>query len=199
MITVVPESGMAPQGVSWPACLALGEQNATGSVSAPTEMPRKSRPQWNWPMEPNAPRSSLVPRRRTPSDWSLKHMEKRLMPVCSRKPLGWRPWNICWCCPARLRGDGCSFDSALSCAFSCASVLGRPKPRIPSKGPWMVRAWSTMRSRAFFIMVDTCPTLTLSVASTASIWPLPKVRTMAGVLPLRVVGMRNDEERLVPL
>mmetsp|Transcript_116487 Transcript_116487/g.340821 ORF Transcript_116487/g.340821 Transcript_116487/m.340821 type:complete len:250 (+) Transcript_116487:560-1309(+) len=191
MMTVVPESGMAPHGVSWPGSFEL--QKATGWVSSPTEMPRKSRPQWKVPMEPRAPGSAGVPRRRTPSALSLKHMENRPIPADSRKPLGRTPWSMCgWCLP-------CAGGAGGTNSRSCSSDLGRPRPRMPSNGPLMERAWSTMRSTESCMGVLTFPTRTRSVAMTASTCPLPKVSTIAGVSPLNEDGIRKVDERFVPL
>mmetsp|Transcript_18097 Transcript_18097/g.52725 ORF Transcript_18097/g.52725 Transcript_18097/m.52725 type:complete len:313 (-) Transcript_18097:26-964(-) len=175
-MTVVPESGMAPHGVCWPAFMLSREQNCTGAVTSPTEIPSKSRPQWKWPMEPRAPGTAGVSSRSTPSAPLLKHSEKRAMPARSRKP--------------RPRRESASPDAC-----------GKPKPRMPSKGPLMERARSTISSRLSCIVACSLPTRTTSVAIMASIWPLPKVSTTALALcwPLGLVAeLRRKDEDLLP-
>mmetsp|Transcript_89262 Transcript_89262/g.247877 ORF Transcript_89262/g.247877 Transcript_89262/m.247877 type:complete len:236 (+) Transcript_89262:294-1001(+) len=156
-ISVVPESGMAAQGVTWPVLISSGLQNCKCTISLPaTEMPWKPTLQCLTPMEAclMVLRTSGWPRRKTP--WSLSsltHIAKRLVLACSKRPLGGRP-NA----PASKN----------------VSAFGMPSPRMPSKGPPKSITLLVMSKRPSFTSVSSSPTRTFSRAKTPVTEPLPK-------------------------
>mmetsp|Transcript_23355 Transcript_23355/g.66026 ORF Transcript_23355/g.66026 Transcript_23355/m.66026 type:complete len:346 (-) Transcript_23355:80-1117(-) len=217
---VVPESGIAPQAVSWPGSNFVGSQKfarrsapapapsasglvarnealAAEALAATTEMPRKSKPQWTWPTEPSCRDGFSGPKRSTPF-WPppLKHIEKRGMPAVCRKPL-------------LLTSASSSGDAAFNC-FSSSALLGMPSPKMPSNLPPKLSAWSTISRTPFAICVVTEPTCTTSEATMASMEPLPKVMTTDGTPWERFAAgtatpaftksaSMNVEEWLIPL
>mmetsp|Transcript_24055 Transcript_24055/g.69445 ORF Transcript_24055/g.69445 Transcript_24055/m.69445 type:complete len:296 (-) Transcript_24055:211-1098(-) len=194
IMTVVPESGMAPQGDFWPGLRKPFLQKSAGEEMSPTEMPRKSRPQWTSPIEPRGAAASGVPSLRTPSLASLKHMLKRETPARSRKPLGAKTISSSGFAgrPPRGGSPGSSGGGKGDLAaggpggpgLCCRGLgLGRPRPRMPSKGPSRRSAWSTISSRPSSIAVWTEPTLTTSEEMTASMLPLPKAISTTGTWP----------------
>mmetsp|Transcript_40416 Transcript_40416/g.111391 ORF Transcript_40416/g.111391 Transcript_40416/m.111391 type:complete len:295 (+) Transcript_40416:177-1061(+) len=176
-ITVVPESGIAPQAGS----SLLSPQKRTSLLAEPTDMPRKSSAQCNVPTEGTPPSSFLVPRRSTPGDSpSLKQMEKRSTFALRRKPgtmtLALWSWSIGTCNASSSCGR-----SQLACTLSLAPATSSdeysdcnwPRPRMPSKEPTMSRWRPTMRSRPSSMSAFMDPTCTTSVVTAALMEPLP--------------------------
>mmetsp|Transcript_33021 Transcript_33021/g.83857 ORF Transcript_33021/g.83857 Transcript_33021/m.83857 type:complete len:344 (-) Transcript_33021:90-1121(-) len=188
IINVVPESGIAPQAVSWPGSNFVGSQKfarssapapaasglvarnealAAGALAATTEMPRKSKPQWTWPTEPSCREGFSGPMRSTPSSPPpLKHIEKRGMPAVCKKPL--------------LLTSASSCGDALVNCISRSALLGMPSPKMPSNLPPKLSAWSTISRTPLGISLVTEPTCTTSEATMAWMEPLPKVMTTDG-------------------
>mmetsp|Transcript_50928 Transcript_50928/g.121834 ORF Transcript_50928/g.121834 Transcript_50928/m.121834 type:complete len:204 (+) Transcript_50928:676-1287(+) len=135
VISVVPLSGMRPQTVSMPAGFWLASQKAALMARfLPTVMPRKSRPQWTLPTDFSIVGCCGVCTPKTPSSMRLKHMENRCTRAASKKP-----------------GTATPRAEVISTYFPSSFGWGRPKPRMPSKGPGRFREWSTRRSKPFFI------------------------------------------------
>mmetsp|Transcript_89266 Transcript_89266/g.247894 ORF Transcript_89266/g.247894 Transcript_89266/m.247894 type:complete len:235 (+) Transcript_89266:593-1297(+) len=155
-ISVVPESGMAAQGVTWPVLISSGLQNCKCTISLPaTEMPWKPTLQCLTPMLACLVvfGASAWLRRRTPRSLSwLTHMAKRLTLACSKRPLG-------RCAPSASKN---------------ASAFGMPSPRMPSKGPPKSITLLVMSKRPSFTSVSSSPTRTFSRAKTPVTEPLPK-------------------------
>mmetsp|Transcript_106401 Transcript_106401/g.296926 ORF Transcript_106401/g.296926 Transcript_106401/m.296926 type:complete len:342 (-) Transcript_106401:70-1095(-) len=161
IIRVVPESGMAPHGESWPLTICEARQKSTGvAVALPTETPRKSTPQCAVPMPPwlREP-SGGPPRRRTPSAPSLKHIENRLMFACCKKPRGASRLGVrarreafalvpLWCATAAFR------TFRITCSEICGSA-----PLAPS-----------LRPAASIMGVATSPPPTPPLAASAICW-----------------------------
>mmetsp|Transcript_37807 Transcript_37807/g.87649 ORF Transcript_37807/g.87649 Transcript_37807/m.87649 type:complete len:207 (+) Transcript_37807:443-1063(+) len=119
IIKVVPESGNMLHAVSWSFFISSLEQSFKCCMASPspTEMPRRSTPQWYVPTEANLSSALAPPILRTPPVWSPKHMEKRDVPDCSMKPEACGMW---------VRSSSTVIAASLSSA--CRACLGIAVP-----------------------------------------------------------------------
>mmetsp|Transcript_103541 Transcript_103541/g.221439 ORF Transcript_103541/g.221439 Transcript_103541/m.221439 type:complete len:257 (+) Transcript_103541:401-1171(+) len=174
IMRVVPESGIALQAV----VAFVPEHICAGALALPTEKPLKSRDQCVAPcIASSAPGAAGTSRRRAPGLLpSLKQSEKRETSAFEMN------------CESMLE--------LMSCIWRLLKSCGTPRPRIPSKGPCMSSALSTIRRTPLVMVTAFSPTRTTSVATAASISPLPKEMMIKGEWG---GGGTKVDERLVPV